>query len=355
MDQILQDRQITKKALTRRCERDIFLHFSKHVTCDGVAPYLGFTQVDIVAITKDVSTAEKKVLVTLNQWREKSGPNATYYSLANAFFQMENQELADRVIEYHLAHPLTEHHMTFSQVYPERVNPNWDELDENQKEAKMMQLLQEYEKVCDAYSSVVLDTKQLLENCKTKPLHVKVDLLNCVRHCPGISDEQLSELMASDEMDLIFCFIARKTSWINYRLLESILQNDQSKKALQEYETKHLIPYLNKSLFEIPSGAFAINHISGPPTCIQASLKLHDDIVPTGNEAKMLEQRLAALLKVPSLTLAGYKEGTCIEILFHIPKVIYDPTSPNIPIRQYLEWDEVSQSCIITADITTIL
>ena len=133
-----------------------------------------------------------------------------------------------------------------------------------------------------------------------------------------------------------------------------IFENDQSKKALQEYKTKTLIPYLNNSLFAIPSSAFAANHQPASSTCIKAKLKLYDDIVPSGNEAIMLECKLAALLNEPSVTLAGFNNG-CIELLFYIPKEVYNSASPDTPLHQYVEWDKESQSYIITADITTIL
>ena len=354
MDQILQDRQIAKKALTtRRCECDIFLHFSKHASYDRVARCLGFTQTEITDITRDIPTVEKKTMAVLNQWLNKNGPDATYYSLANAFVQMKDLELADGVLKYHTDHPVpkTSGHVPQSRVYPERVYPNWDEFNEYQKQEKEKQLLAEYGRVRNVYSNLILEIEEFFEESKIDPQKVKLKLQSCF--------PDASELATANEVDLIFCFgfIARKTTCINYGLLEDVVtcekfENDQSKKVLQEYKTKTLIPYLNNSLFAIPSCAFAANHQSA--SCIQASLKLCDDIVPTGNEAKMIEHRLAALLKVPSVTIAGFGIGS-IELLFYIPKEVYDSASPDTPLRQYVEWDKESQSYIITADITTIL
>ena len=347
LDQILQDRQIAKEALTTRgCRCDILLHFSKHANYDRVARCLGFTQMEIIDITRDAPTVEKKVMAVLNQWLRKTGLDATYYSLANAFFQMKDLELADRVLKYHLAHPFTEHHVSSLQVYPERVCSNWNDLNEDQKQEQEVRLLEEYRTVNNAYSNVIVDIEELFEESKINPRKVKMKLL---RYCEDRSD---SELANADEMDLIFCFIARRTTCIDYCLLEDVVnkfENDRSKKALQDYETKHLIPYLSNSLYAIPSDALAAD----ASTSIQASLKLRDEIVPTGNEAKMLECRLAKLLEV-SIKLAGYNNG-CIELLFYIPKVVYDSTSPDTPLRRYVEWNKESQSYIITADITTIL
>ena len=354
LNQILQDSQIAKEALTtRRCEHDIFLHFSKHENHDRFARCLGFTQKETIDITRDAPTMEKKAMAVLNQWLNKNGPDATYYSLANAFVQMKDLELADRVLKYHTDHPLpeTSGHVLQSRVYPEIVYPNWDELNEHQKQEKKKQLLAEYDRVRNAYSNVILEIEEFFEESKINPRKVKIKLRSC---CPDAS-----ELANANEIDLIFCFelIASKTTCINYGLLEDVVtcekfENDESKKALQKYKTKILIPYLNNSLFAIPSGAFASNHQSA--SCIQVSLKLHDDIVPTGNEAIMLEHRLAILLKVQSITLAGFRVGS-IELLFYIPKEVYDSASPDTPLRQYMEWDKESQSYIITADITTIL
>ena len=348
LDQILQDRQIAKEALTtRRCKCDIFLHFSKHADYGRVARCLGFTQMEIIDITRAAPTVEKKVMAVLNQWLRKTGLDATYYSLANAFVQMKDLELADRVLKYHLAHPFTEHHVSSLQVYPERVCSNWNDLNEDQKQEQEVRLLEEYRTVNNAYSNVILDIEEVFEKSKINPLKVKIKLRS---YCPEYSND--SELANADKMEHIFYFIAGKTTCIDYSLLEDVVErfeNDQSQKALQDYEAKHLIPYLSNSLYAIPSYALAAD----ASTSIQASLKLRDNIVPTGNEAKMLEHRLAKLLEV-SIKLAGYNNG-CIELLFYIPKVVYDSASPNTPLRQYVEWDRESQLYIITADITTIL
>ena len=175
MDQILQDRQIPKEALTTRtCEHDIFLHFSKHANYDRVAQCLGFTQTEI---TKN-ATVEKKKMAVLNQWRSKNGPDATYYSLANAFVQMKDLELADRVLKYHTDHPVPEAtgYVPQSRMYPERVYPKWDELDEQKKQEKRRQLLTEYDRVCNAYSDVILEIEDSFEKSKIDPRKVKLKL-----------------------------------------------------------------------------------------------------------------------------------------------------------------------------------
>ena len=82
-------------------------------------------------------------------------------------------------------------------------------------------------------------------------------------------------------------------TWFNYESFEVVIQilgNEDEKKYLKTYEEDNLIPYLKRSIFEIPcdmnSQSQRTNLLFQVPT----------DLCITGNQIKTVQRNLAKLL-----------------------------------------------------------
>ena len=344
-------RQLNKTDLQRQCDQELFLHLARHIASyRNVARHLGLTEPDIAAITSDEPNEEERRLAVFTKWQEKNGADATYVALAEHFLRMESRALAEEVIEFHVTHPPHDNSPQ-SQVYPEKIYPDWDEFDEDKKREIKKELSVEHNRVRAAYSNLLLQIEMSFEERNIRPRHVKLQLetyitANCSQ---DITRTGLTEV--PNDMCEVFGYIARHTSWVNCQLLEIVVNqfgNEQDKRLLLSYKEEHLIPYIKRPLFAVPSRSFITRPIS---ESIQASLTMHDDIVLSVEEAIVIEQKLENFLKLPSLKIAGYRAGS-IELIFSISKANYDSSSV---LDQNLKWDEGSQSYKVSGDIITLL
>ena len=348
LNQLLMSRQLNKTDLQRQCDQELFLHLARHIASHcNVARHLGLTEPDIAAITSDEPNEVQRRFIVLTKWQEKNGADATYVALAEHFLEMESRTLAEEVIEYHVTHPPQ------SQVYPEKVYRDWDKFDEGKRKEIKTELLLEYSKVSDAYSNLVLRIATSFEERNIRPQHVKLKLETYITaHCSRDATSTSTGLdEVSNDVYEVFRYIGKHTSWVNYQLLEIVVNqfgNEEEKQLLESYRKEHVIPYIKRPLFEVPSRAFITKPIS---ESIQASLTMHDDIMLSVEEAITIEQKLENFLKLPSLKMAGYQVGS-IELIFSISKANYDSSSV---INQHMKWDERRQSYEISIDITKIL
>ena len=346
LEELLSRRQLHRSDLQRQCDRELFLHLAKHIASyRNIARHLGLTEPDIAAVMSDEPNEAERRVAVLIKWQEKSGADATYVALAEHFLEMESRALAEEVIEYHVAHPPQ------SQVYPEKVYPDWDKFDEGKRKEIKTELLLEYSKVSDAYSNLVLRIAMSFEERNIKPQHVKLKLETYITaHCSrDATSTGLNEV--SNDVYEVFRYIGKHTSWVNYQLLEIVVNqfgNEEEKQLLESYRKEHVIPYIKRPLFEVPSRAFITKPIS---ESIQLSLIIQDDIMLSVEEAITIEQKLAKFLKLPSLQIVGYQPGS-IELIFSLSKANYDS---NSMLEQRMKWEEKSQSYKISDDITTIL
>lgn len=69
------------------------------VDWEGLAPYLGLTEPEIVEIKQDNNTYKKQKIGSLRVWREKYGDRATYQSLIKAARDSRNAKLAYEITE----------------------------------------------------------------------------------------------------------------------------------------------------------------------------------------------------------------------------------------------------------------
>ena len=84
----------------------------------------------------------------------------------------------------------------------------------------------------------------------------------------------------------VFLELSKHCTWFNYDALQvivEILGDESEKMCLKEYEDKHLIPYLKRSIFEIPCGPSDTQS-----QCTELLLKVSADLVITGGEVKAI-------------------------------------------------------------------
>ena len=318
-----------------------------------MAQHLELTEAKITAIERDQSNEENRRIKVLEEWRSKKGSNATYLALVECFITMQNRQLAEEVIIFHKAHKyMPSASLADVKVCPEKAYPNWKTLSNEEREKILKELKVAYKNVCDAYSDMMVDVKVLFKKCNVDPEDVKLKLKTYIKGRLTIDDDSQTLSEVPNNIYDIFIYIAEHTSWINYDLLEIVIEkfgNDEAKELLKDYKIKYLIPYIKRPLFEIPNSF--ITRSTGES--IQTSLTIPDDIELTLEEALIIEQKLAMVLEV--LAPLGGHDGGSIKLLFHIPKVKYDTASPDTPLRKYVKLDEAIQSYVIDADIITIL
>ena len=148
----------------------------------------------------------------------------------------------------------------------------------------------------------------------------------------------------------VFDVISMHTSWFNFLLLETVVENtgcSNEKSLLEAYIDDELVPYLECSIFEIPSKATSSDSVS-------LYLKLSDDIQLTGNNVRTLQKKLEELLHVPSLEFDSVSEG-CVQLMFSIPRALFECYPDKSSLHRYIVWEETVKAYRITADIAQIL
>ena len=81
------------------------------------------------------------------------------------------------------------------------------------------------------------------------------------------------------------------------------------------------------------------------------------DLVITGGEIKAIQCNLTKLLGFQNgaiLHFHDYNEG-CIELVFSLPTVVLENSSPKSKLFTYIEWDKSSQSYKVNVDLVTVL
>ena len=305
----------------------------------------------------DKSDVEKKNEL-LWAWKRKNGSAATYKELVKSFLKMEDRFVAESILKY-LSKRMTSLTQTVTfHLAPEKAKvsyPNWKELAESEKEAVRNQLMDDNRDVRKAYTAFVAYLIKSFRERKVNPR----DIQSIVRsYCTSEKDQQepsAFDFRRDDNISDVFSELTKHCTWFNYDSFQVIVENlgDESEKMrLKEYEDKHLIPYLKRSIFEIPC---APPHTQSQ--CTKLLLKVSADLVITGEEVKAIQRNLAKLLGFQSsaiLHFNDYNEG-CIELVFSLPTVVLEKSSPKSKLFNYLEWDKSSQSYKVNVDLVAVL
>ena len=305
----------------------------------------------------DKSDVQKKIEV-LWAWKRKNGSAATYKDLVKAFLKMEDRFVAESILKYLSKRMTSLPQATMFHLAPEKAKncyPNWEDLTESEQEAVRNQLMDDNRDVREAYAVFVA---QLIQSFVKREVDPKI-IQAIVRSYDTSKKDQPETFMfdfrRDDSVSNVFSELSKHCTWFNYdalKVIVKILGDESERKCLIEYEDKHLIPYLKRSIFEIPC---APPHTHSQRT--ELLLKVSADVYVTGNEVKAIQRNLAKLLGFHSSVLLhfeNYNEG-CIELVFSLPTVVLENSSPESKLFTYIEWDKSNQSYKVNVDLVTVL
>lgn len=318
---------------------------------DNVAPHFRIGETTIENIGRDCPNEERKKMAVLWKWKRNNGSDATYLALANAFLEMEDRVTTETVLKYVInnCHFKPTLQKSQSVVLPERVlakYANWDSLPPKEQESIKRGLIVEHSSVVEAFSGIFLDISMSFAVRNANPEFIKMLINIHVKPPPNVDDASVSQL---------FTIISKHSSWFNFRLLQIVVRklgNEEEKGQLKQYSDKVLMPFLDRSVFEIPSKSLA--SCSADFHCVHFHLKLPDDIDIKGNEAMLVTNQFSAWLGVENLELSKWSEG-CVKLIFAIPKAVFDSFPSDTLPYQYIEWDDVSNAYNVTTSIATIM
>ena len=147
------------------------------------------------------------------------------------------------------------------------------------------------------------------------------------------------------------------SSWFNIQLFKDIVErfggNDDQRK-MEAYEENYLIPYLQRSIFEIPSNSFSSCDEAGD--VIRLGLHLPDDDIPTGQHVAVIRHNLSRLLGIEEgiLQFIGYETGSTI-LIFGIPESLLHKVVVQNIIEKYFTLDTMKNIYDFCGDLPQLL
>ena len=274
--------------------------------------------------------------------------------LVKAFLKMEDGIIAESILRYlskkAAPKPLTRRFVIAPEKAKDRY-PNWDKLTESEKEAVRNQLIDDNHCVRKAYATFVVQLIQSFIKRQVEPRLVKPLIRSY-----GTSDDNQHppDFDKGDSIADVLDELSRHCTWFNYesfKVVVDILGNEDEKTYLKTNEEDNLIPYLKRSIFEIPCD------VHSQSQCTNLNFKVPTDLCVTGNEVKAVQRNLAKLLDLKDgyiLQFEDYNIGS-IELVFSLPLVVLNESSPKSQLFAFIEWKKSKNCYEINADLATVL
>ena len=332
--------------LEKECDNGLFIEISRHIddyTTVGYGLDLSKDMLESISQSKE-SNVERKIAV-LWAWKRKNGSTATAIKLLNAFLRIEDRLVAESILNYLSKKTTSKEHQVQYLLAPEKVKHQyrkWEELTESEKERVRNKLEEENRNVREAYAIFVVQLTESMESRGVDPSHIQVLVRS---YTTSESIQQLPAVFNFVENSIggVFSELSKHCTWFNYELFQVIVKikgNEAEKQYLKTYEDDHLVPYLSRSIFEIPCAQ------SQSQSRTNLLFKMSTYICVTGNEVKVIQRKLARLLDFESSVLLhfeNYNDG-CIELVFSLPRVILEKPPPKCQLFMYIEWEK-SRGC----------
>ena len=351
---------LSYEEVEKECDDGVFIEVSQHVNDDYTTAghCLNLSTERVCSISQsDKSDVEKKIEV-LWAWKRKNGSAATYKQLVKCFLEMEDRFVAESVLKYLLKRTTSLPQIVMFHLAPDKAKnqyPNWKDLTESEQEAVRNQLMDDNRDVRKAYTVFVAQVIQSFVKREVDP-----KIIQSIVHSYCSSEKDQHQPMVFDfrrdgSVSDVFLELSKHCTWFNYDALQVIVESlgdESERECLKEYESQHLIPYLKRSIFEIPC---VPPHTQSQRT--ELLLKVSADLVITGGEVKAIQRNLAKLLGFQNgaiLHFHDYNEG-CIELVFSLPTLVLEKSSPKSKLFTYIEWDKSSQSYKVNVDLVTVL
>ena len=323
--------KLSPDRLEKQCSDNLFLILKKEIpSFEDAAPHFGFTQPEIVELRGDFDTERRRKLEMLWNWRRRKGSDATYLAIVRIFLRMNDKQLAEVVLGFEdLKVPSID-----SRLNPAIVTkyPNWDNMSEFEREKIKNTLYLENQKIRRKYASLTDDFLNSLEKRDVKVGNLKLFCITTYGVSQGESTPTLPfKLESADTLaDVLITMHVSGSSWFNIQVLKDIVEqfgSDDDKKKMKAYEENELAPYLQRSIFEMPSKSFG--SYDATTGLLSLVLLLPDAVIPTGQDVVAIRHNLSQLLGITNGTLLfiGYENGSTIlifgipEAVLHIPQV----------------------------------
>ena len=338
--------KLSPARLEKQCSDNLFLILKKKIpSFEDAAPHFDFTQPEIAELRGDFDTERRRKLEMLWSWRRRKGSDATYLAIVRIFLRMNDKQLAEVVLGFEdLKVPSID-----SRLNPATVTkyPNWDS-----------ELEQENQKIRKKYCSLTDDFLNSLEKRNVEVGNLKLFCKIIYRVSQDKSTPSLpSKFESADTLDdvLITMHVFGSSSWFNIQVFKDIVEqfgSDDDKKKMKAYEENELAPYLERSIFEIPSKSFG----SYDATTGLLSLGLPDAVIPTGQDVVAIRHNLSQLSGISNGTLQfiGYENGSTI-LIFGIPEAVLHIPQVQSIIEKYFTLNNVNNIFNFNGDLAQIL
>ena len=334
LDSLLTQCSLSQNSLEKPCDDNLFLALMLTIPrFDNAAPFFGLTESEIEAIHCDYTSEKSRRLHMLWKWRRKNGSHATYLALITIFLQMEDKYLAEIVMQHTESTYLTE--SNDSKLNPEKTTmyPNWDKMSKAEQEQVKNKLIHENDEVREEYSNLILSISESLEKRKVAVEDLKLQLSAYGTLPRDSPDDNISQVLIR--------LYPHHTSWFNTKLIKVIVQGklgcEDDQQMLAEYEEKTLLPYLQRSIFEIPSKSFAHGQENSGVKYLYVRLRDHD--IPTGQEVYYLQRNISKYLGISEeiLQFIGFEDGSII-LIFQLPEALLERQTS---MKSHITFDSV--------------
>ena len=353
LNDLLQQFQLSRSDLDIKCAEKIFLNLTQLISnLDITAVSLGLTKPEIKELNKSEYTLELKKLHMLWTWSKKNRNDAKYLALVKALIQADDCTAAKCVLKYVQVNKLS-HKASFSALLPadhsrECRYKNWeDDFTEEERKRKTGDLIGERQNIEEKFGSLVLN---ILHSFKKTNVDVD-DLKLYLQSSSGISFPTNANLT-----DVFLTLCPHYSSWFNIRLLRVIVNkfgSEDEQKLVTEYE-EELVPFLQHSIFEIPSKSFAPGHEGAG--LVSLYLFLPDGDVPTGQDVADIQHNVSTQLGIPDgiLQFIGYEGGSVI-LIFAVPEVMLCMDIPNCCLKKHIIPRSSKNTYSLNVDLACIL
>ena len=308
------------------------------------APDFGFKEPEIVEICEDCKYERQRRLQMLWKWMAKNGSDATYLAIVKVFLKMQNKQLAECVLGFCREKGVPS---IDSRVNPSKVKKygNWERMSNFEQEKITNNLHVENRKIRMKYSFLVDNFLSSLQKRNIEISRLKLFLASY-----GIPQATL--LNATTLADVLLIVQMSYSSWFNIELFERIVEkfgSDDDIEKMRVYKKSDLVPYLEKSIFEMPSKSFGACYET--TDCITLGLRLPDDF-PTGEDVIIIKHNLCQLLGIANeiLLFVRYDEGSTILVFG-----LLDTAEFQKVIEKYFKLNNTKRIYTFRGDLAQVL
>ena len=353
--------ELSQASLAKQCCDDsLFLTLMLEIpSFEDAAPHFGFTQAEISELRYDYQRERSRRLHMLWTWKRKNGSDATYLAIVTIFLKMNDRHLAEVVLKYYCKNQVNVPRID-SHVNPVRVSKyqNWDNMSKFEQEKIKNSLYEETQIIRKKYSFLTDDILNSMEK-----RGIEIDRLKLFLATYGVPAGESNAVIlprfesATTLAGVLLLMHMYYSSWFNIQLFKDVVErfgNDDDQSKFKEYKECDLVPYLRRSIFEIPSKSFGPGDIT--TGLISLHLFLPDDVIPTGQDVKIIRRRLCKLLGIVDgiLQFIGYEEGSTI-LIFGVPEALLHNAKFEKSVEKYFAHDITEKMYTFSGDLAQVL